>query len=187
MGSAHERIKEMFPEYLRKSLHGEVKNEVDSHLKECDECRDELFLIAGLVKVDVPDPGDLFWKTLPQRVRVAVKEEEVQLFSLRSFLLRQFPIAATIVVASFLIFTYIKKKEVLEPDPTFVAPLTASVLDYSDITEKDIPIITEQSSVYDLFAENFMENSYHREFVSLSSKELEGLYEALGEEQKKGG
>ncbi len=183
----HDGMREMIPDYLRGTLQGETRKDIEAHLSECEECRAELSFLKELVKFEVPDPGDLFWKTLPQRVRVAVKEEEVQLFSLRSFLLRQFPVAATIVVAFFLIFTYIKKKEVLEPDPTFVAPLTASVLDYSGITEKDIPIVTEQSRVYDLFAENFMENSYHREFVSLSSKELEGLYEALGEEQKRGG
>lgn len=183
----HDGIREILPDYLKGTLQGETRKDIETHLNECGECRGELSFLKELVKFEAPDPGDLFWKTLPQRVRVTVKEEEVQLFSLRSFLLRQFPIAATIVVTFFLLFTYIKKEKVSESDPAFIAPLTASVLDYNGITEKDIPIITEQSRLYELFAENFMENSYHREFVSLSSKELEGLYEALGEEQRRGG
>jgi hypothetical protein len=187
MKSGHEGTREMLPDYLRGNLTEELRIKVETHLKGCRDCMDELSFLTELVRIEVPDPGDIFWKTLPQRVKGEIGEENARRFSLRSFLLKPFPIAATIVAAFFLIFTYIKKKEVSESDPTFIAPLTASVLDYGDITEKDIPLITEQPAVYELFAENLTEHSYHREFVSLSSKELEGLYEALEKEQERGG
>lgn len=194
MRSGHDEIREILPDYLKGALPEKKREEVEIHLKGCKDCRVELSFLNELIKIEVPDPGDIFWKALPQRVKGAIVEdpthrgeEEARRFSLRFFLLRPFPIATTIVVAFFLIFTYIKKKEVSEPDPAFIAPLTASVLDYSDITEKDIHLITEQPVAYELYTEDFIEHSYHREFASLSSREMEGLYEALEKEYKKGG
>lgn len=187
MRSGHEEIKELLPDYIRGTIPVEMRSDIRIHLNECDECRTELSFLTELVKLETPDPGDLFWKTLPQKVKVALGEEKARSLPLRSFMLRQFPFAVTIAVAFFFIFTYIIKKEVPERDLTFIAPLTVSVLDYGDITERDLPLITEEPIVYELYTESFMEYSYHREFVSLSSKEMESLYEALGKEQKGGG
>ncbi|MBI5026410.1 MAG: zf-HC2 domain-containing protein [Nitrospirae bacterium] len=209
MRSSHDRIKEMFPEYLKGALPEEVREDIEAHLKCCEECSGEFFLITELVKVDVPDPGDLFWKTLPQRVRRAVEKEEANLYkdsqkgkskirterlfgvplSIKSLLFKPLPVAVTIIVLVFLIFAYSKKKEIPELDPFLKDPLTASVLDYSDITEKDILLITERLTDDGLYLdqENFMEYSYYSEFASLSSKEMESLYEVLGKQQNKGG
>lgn len=185
----HDRIKEMIPEYLRGSLPQEVRKNIEAHLKDCEECRGELFFIAELVKVDVPDPGELFWKTLPQKVKTAVEEEKINRVSIKSLLFRPLPVAVAIMGLVLLIFVYAKKKEITGVDPFFKDPLTASVLDYSDITERDIPLITERLIVDEsyLYPENFIEYSYYREFASLSSKEMTSLYEALGKEQKRGG
>lgn len=74
-------------------------------------------------------------------------------------------------------------------DLIFRDPLTASVSDYGDITEKDIPQITAQLTDEELYLphENFMGHSYYREVASLSSREIESLYEALEKEQRAGG
>lgn len=187
MRLSHDDIKEMFPEYLRGILPKDLCDDMESHLKDCEECRNELFFVAKLVKVNVPDPGEFFWKTLPQKVIGAVNKEKAERFSIISFLFRPLPVAVTIAALFLLVFTYFGKKERMDLDPFFKDPFTAAVLDYSNITERDIPIITEQPITYESYSENFMEHSYHREFVSLSSKEMESLYEALGKEQKRGG
>lgn len=187
MKSGHEGIKEILPEYLRDALSKEIKDTIKAHLRSCEECRGELSLMAELLKVDVPDPGDLFWKTLPKKMRSIAEEERVKRFSIRSLLFRPLPATVTIMVLLLLIFIFAEKNDIPELDPTFVAPLTASVLDYDDVTEKDIPVVTEQPVAYEIYAEDLMEYSYHREFASLSSREMESLYEALGKQQNKGG
>lgn len=191
MKSGHEEIKEMLPEYLNGSLTEDTRNNIETHLKECKECRDELAFISGLVSVDVPDPGDLFWQTLPQMVRGAVEKEGVDRFSPRRLLLRPLPVAAAVAAMLLLVFTYMytKKEEPPELYTFFNDSFTVAVLDYNGITERDIPLITESlinDELY-LISENLTGHSYYREFSSLGSKEMEGLYEALKKEQLTGG
>ncbi len=189
MKLGHDDIKEMFPEYLKGDLPEKIKNDVEVHLKDCQDCRGELSFITELVNIDVPDPGDLFWKTLPHRVKGAVEKKRDSRFSLKILLFKQLPVAATIAVLFFLIFTYAKKEEMPELNPFFKDPFTVSVLDYSDITEKDIPLITDPLTIDELYlhSEDLMEYSYYMEFASLSSRELGSLYEALNREQQIGG
>ncbi|GAB4417378.1 MAG: hypothetical protein OHK0032_13430 [Thermodesulfovibrionales bacterium] len=198
MRLSHEDMKEMLPDYLRGTLSGEMRVYLETHLSGCEECRGELSLITELTKINVPDPGELFFKTLPRRVRASVKEEGVKGFSLKVLLFRPLPAAATIVALLLLtvIFTPTKKKEAPELDPYFKDPFTVAVLDYGDVTEKelvlsmskDIPQAEERIAIDEsfIYPGNPMEYSYYREFASLSSKELESLYEALRKEQKTG-
>jgi len=190
----HNRIKEILPDYLKGSLPEEMRSEIENHLKDCKDCRSEMSFITELMKVEVPDPGDLFWQTLPQRVKETVKEEKAKRFSVKSLFLRPLPVAATVAVLLLLVLTYtttMQKKEIkeiadLEP---YSSPFTIAVVDYSSITEKDIPLISEKLAVNELSlqTENFLEYSYVKEFASLSSKEMEGLYEAIKQEHRNGG
>jgi len=190
----HDRIKEMLPDYLKGSLAEEMRSEIEDHLKDCENCRGECSFITEMMKVEVPDPGELFWQTLPQRVKGIVEEEKGKCFSLKSLLFRPFPIAVTIAVLILLVFTHttiMQKKEIkeitdLEP---YSSPFTVAVVDYSSISEKDIPIVEERLDVNGeyLYPGNLLEYSYYREFTSLSSKEMESLYEVLNREQKNGG
>ncbi len=183
-------MKEMLPEYLKGTLSEGVRMDVEVHLKECcQECMAELSFISEFGKVEVSDPGDIFWETLPQRVRAAIEEEKAKSLTLRSLFFRQLPVAVTIAVLFLLVFTHTRKQETLALDPFFNDPFTSGVSDYSDITEKDMPLITERLTAdgFNIYADNFMASSYYREFASLSSRELGSLYEALKEEQKTGG
>ncbi len=185
----HDEIKEMLPEYLNESLTEEMRNAVEIHLRNCEKCRSELSFIKELIIADAPDPGDLFWEFLPQRVRVAVEEEKSNRFSLKSLLFKQLPIAATIVALLVLIFSYEKSGDITEYDPFFKDPFAAEVIDYSVITENDILSITEYLADNELYlrSDNLMDYSYYREFASLNSRELDNLYETLKIEQQSGG
>ncbi len=183
MRSDHNGIKEMLPEYLKGSLTEEFRGDIEAHLEECRECRDELSFITKLIDINVPDPGELFWKTLPLKVRGAVEREKAGRFSLKS-LLRQLPlpVAAATALLLILIVTYVKKEEQTpELALFFKDPFTAEVMDYSGITEKDIPLTIDRVTDKAMYIqpEDFEDYSYYREFASLSSKEMESLYEAL--------
>jgi len=189
MRSGHEKIMELLPEYLKGSLPGELGNEVQAHLEGCEECRNEVSFLREIVDSEVPGPGDLFWQNLPRRVRLTVEEKKKERFSL-GFLVRRLPVAAAIAMALLLtlISLYPFKDKVAVQDPFFKDPLTASVSDYSDATEKDIPLITEEITGDESYLprENYMDFSYHKDFASLSSGEMESLYEVLKGEQQSG-
>jgi len=189
MKPVHEEIKGLLPEYLRGSLSEEVMADVESHLKVCGECRSELSLVSELLKVGVPDAGELFWKTLPLKVREHDEEKKPARNFLSSILLRPLPIASIVIVLVLLLLTYVKREAPSEYDPFFKNPFKATVLDYSSISEKDIPAITENLMDEELYqaSDSLMEYSYYREFVSLNSEELDSLNEALKKEQNKGG
>jgi hypothetical protein len=139
--------------------------------------------------MDEDHPGDLFWTTLPRKVRLTVEGKKATRFSLR-YLFGVLPVAA---VAALLLLTLIspptQKKDMAAQDVFFEDPLTASISDYDDVTETDIPQITAQLADEELYParENLMEYSYSREFASLSSGEMEILYEALSKERQTGG
>lgn len=189
MKSGHDEIKGLLPEYLKGSLPEYAWSEIEVHLKDCKDCRDEMFFISELIAVEVPDPGELFWKTLPLRVRVSVKGKTVNRFSLKTLFFRPLSIAATMAALLLMILVYTKRDEMPGQYNFFRDPLTVSSLEYGDLTEKDIPLITERSEVdmLALHSESYAGYSYHTDFASLSSKELDGLYEALKKEQKIGG
>lgn len=189
MQSDHEGIKELLPEYLRGTLPDEVKSEVESHVKDCRDCRDEVAFLTEIVSIEAPDPGDLFWKTLPRKVKLTVEEKKPTRFFLK-YLFGGLPVAAVAALLLLaLISTPVQRKDMPAQVLIFRDPLTASVPDYGDITEKDIPRITAQLTDDELYLphEDFMGHSYYREVASLSSKEIEGLYEALEKEQRAGG
>ena len=187
----HERIKEALPDYLKGSLPNEMRSEIENHLNDCEDCREELAFVTDLIKIEVPDPGDLFWQTLPQRVKGTVEEKKAKRFPLTSLFFRPFPIAVTVAVLLVLFLTYTtttKKQEIADLE-LYSSPFTVAVVDYSGISEKNIPIIEERLDVNGEYLPNgnSLEDSYYREFASLNSKEMESLYEALKKEQRTGG
>jgi hypothetical protein len=186
MKSRHDEIKEMLPEYIKGSLSEGLKKDVKTHLKKCQECKEEASFLSELIKIDVPDPGNLFYKTLLQRVKGALKEESESRFSLRAIFLRPIPIAIAAAFILFLTFIFTRNGKIKEFDPFFKDPFTVSVLDYSNINEKDI--ISKDLSIDERYINgDFMGYSYVREFAYLDSNEINSLYEALKREQKTGG
>ena len=172
------------------SLDEKMGGEVEAHLEECRECRDERELLAEIISAEVPDPGELFWRALPRRVRLMAEAEKRKSFTMWS-LFRWLPVSAAAAALSFLVIAYIHphKQEMPEQDAFFRDPLTVSVTDYSNMTEKDIPLITVKLADDELYlpGESYTGYSYHREFASLSSGEMESLYKALKTDGQTGG
>lgn len=189
MSFSHDEIREMFTEYLGGSLSEEVRNAVEVHLKDCSACRAELSMMSELVSINVPDPGDLYWATLPQKVKALVKEKKPRRFSMKSLLFKFVPVAAAIAVLLVVLFKDTEQNGIYELAIDSNDPFTAAYLEYNGLTEEDIYPLTEKTAGDELYVEpdDIMEYSYHGEFASLSSEEMNSLYEALKTEETKGG
>lgn len=189
MKPVHDRVQELIPEFLNGSLSEAGLKDVEEHLKECPECSETVNLLRSIALSEVPDPGDLYWNTLPQKVKVSVREQERRRFGF-SALFSPFRIGAAaaalilITVTSFVLF----KNKPAAPDLIPSDPFSAAVVDYSAITADDIPLITEQLPIAELetYSPEPIDSSYYREFASLSARELESVYESL-KEQNAGG
>jgi len=190
MKSGHDEIGDLLPEYARGDVHGPMREAVEGHLRECGECREERELLMTLSEVEVPDPGGLYWKTLPQRVRSGIKEptSPARWSSIVSFFLRPFPVAAAAVLMIFvLVLSLSSNREMHTVDPLFQDPLRANVLDYSDITERDVTVMARQMiAEADVPMEGFSDESYHRDLATLDAHEVRTLAEELEREQRGG-
>lgn len=187
MSFSHDEIREMFPEYLKGFLSEDLRNAINVHLRGCSPCRSELSMMSEFVSIDAPDPGNLFWAALPQNVKGLVDEKEARRFSLKSLLFKFVPVAAALAV--LLVFILTERNRVYESDTYFNDPFTVTYLEYNDLTEEDMYLLTDQVAGNELYmeSEDIMEYSYHGEFASLSSEEMDSLYEALKTEQTRGG
>ncbi|MGO9612851.1 MAG: zf-HC2 domain-containing protein [Dissulfurispiraceae bacterium] len=191
MKSGHEETIERLPDYLEGSLSDDLRDSVESHIMDCRECWSELSFIAELRKIEVPDPSALFWQTLPRKVSGQVREQRKKRFSLKSLFFSPLPAVALLAMVFVAVVTFNLNKEKKTPgsDPFFKDPLMAEAIDDSAIEERDIPPITDQIAANEIYTsdEDPVEYSYHKEFASLSSDELDRVYQAVKREPSTGG
>jgi len=178
MSFSHDEIREMFPEYLGGSLSGEVRNAVEVHQKDCPA-----------VSIDAPDPGNLYWATLPQKVEGLVNGRKEHRFSVKSLFFKFVPAAAALAILLVLLLTGTGRDGHYELDTSINDPFKVTYREYSDLTPEDIYVLAEKTADDSLVTEpeNILDFSYHGEFASLSSEEMDSLYEALKTEQTRGG
>lgn len=169
MRLGHEEIKENLPGYLKE---GSIPDEVKAHLKTCSECREEVSIIRLLNEFPVPEPEDMFFETLPQRVKVSLREKKKSVFSK---LVPAFALIALAVTAGYIYYTT-RVPQVYE-EFSFSNPFAVQTYDLSGLSPDDIPSISE--TIEDNRIYTAEETPFIREFASLSSEEMEDLYEAL--------
>lgn len=75
MTCANKNIQELLPVYLSHELDREKTEQVENHLAGCSDCAMELLLLRSLAEEEVPDPGEAFWNSMPDRVYQAVQRE----------------------------------------------------------------------------------------------------------------
>lgn len=178
MKSNHEEIGERLPEYSRCTA---LPDEVASHLKECTECRREIALLQELSGTEVPEPGGLFFETLPQKVRLSLQVKK------KSFFYRFAPVFAMLVLAVTAGYIYFMVQSPVQLDElyAFTDPFAPQLYDLSELSEDDIPSIPDNGEGEELYASEA--TLFFRDFSYLSSEEMEALYEALSIEQTNGG
>jgi len=185
----HDEIREMFPEYLRGALSEDMMNAVGFHIRDCPACRSELSMMSGLVSIDAPDPGDLYWATLPRKVAGLVKGSKEHRFPLKSLFFKFIPAAAALAVLLVLLLTGTARDREYELHTSISDPSRVTYLKHGDLTDEDIYVLAEETEGGSFYSEpeDILEDSYYGEFASLSSGEMESLYEVLKTEQTKGG
>jgi hypothetical protein len=71
-------IKELLPAYAEQTLDPTDTKRVEEHLATCEDCRSETSLLRIMLADVVPDPGETFWATMPDRVYRAVQEQKTK-------------------------------------------------------------------------------------------------------------
>ncbi len=69
-------IKELLPAYLEAGIPDSDRERIELHVASCDDCRMELSLLRTMAEEQVPDPGEAFWATLPDRVYREVRRQD---------------------------------------------------------------------------------------------------------------
>ncbi len=192
MKYTHDDIKDMMPDYLNGLITGPERNGFEAHIQECSDCGKELSFINELMKFEAPDPGELYWKSLPARVSRLAAREKKSIFRLKPFF-RPVPAFLTAMILSVALISYvfINSGTDFETDPFFEEPLAYSILDINGILEEDIPVIigelTDESLIDDNIIDDNDSYSYHMEIAYLNGEEFESLFKALEDEEKKEG
>lgn len=202
MTSEHEEIKEALPGYLKNSLPQQMEREVEAHMTMCDDCRNELSLIALISVDEAPDPGNSFWNTLPRNImkELPLNKRRALMDWVKSVVfyrpLQITTAAAVIILAIFLNHSY--RQNPARPDIDYsyaynIDPLMLLSLDYPALTENDIPLVTEKDGLEALTesltieAKAYMQDSYYRDLASLKTNELRKLDEAIDNKFMNGG
>lgn len=176
MRFSHEDIKEKLSEYIKGGL---IPDEVKAHLKACKECCQEVSLLRALNETSVPEPGDMFFETLPQRVRASLHEKKKSIFFR---LAPAFALIALVVLAGYI---YQLKTPRVDEEFSFIDPLVPVAYDLSSLVEDDLPLIDDPYEDEEVNVSD--ETIFTGEFAYLSSGEMEDLYEVLDIEEENGG
>ncbi|MEK6527325.1 MAG: hypothetical protein AABZ36_00360 [Nitrospirota bacterium] len=166
----HDDIKEKLPEYIRD---GFMPEEVKAHLESCKECSEELSILQSLKEISVPDPGAMFFETLPQKIRMSLKPEKK-----KSIFARLVPAFAVIMLVAAISYIYrVMPIPTADEEIMFTDSLAYREYDISDLSEDDVPFISGVADEDRIYMSD--EASYLREFAYLSSEEMESFYEGL--------
>jgi anti-sigma factor RsiW len=71
-------IKELLPAYAEQLLDQTDNKRVEKHLAACEDCRTEASLLRIMIADVVPDPGEAFWATMPDRIYRAVQRQKTK-------------------------------------------------------------------------------------------------------------
>lgn len=168
----HEEIKELLPDYLKGILPDEIRTEIERHIAGCPDCAHELAVISGLLEIEPPDPGPLFWDTLPQKIRAHA--DEAGRSRLRNWFLRPVPIALT---ASFLAVSFFLYSQTVT-QPVGLRSQAASELNTNG--DEEIMEISEELASETNGSEDDIE-ACSSELAYLDTNELDSLCTILEE------
>ncbi|UCE80039.1 MAG: zf-HC2 domain-containing protein [Nitrospiraceae bacterium] len=192
MTQDHDYIRESLPEYLAGKLPGRKNEDIKRHLDRCVDCSQDLALMNKLRKTEVPDPGELFWKTLPGKV-VAKHRNNNQRNSWLTYGIRPVPASAFMLLAALLavFMSHSINSRQRYYDPLFSDPFSVSSIDYSTLERDSIHEITERLSIHDnvvdVVEDRYFGHSYHEELADLHSDEINNMLKALESQHKNGG
>lgn len=75
MSCENTRIQDLLPAYINNTLTDNERTAVETHIERCADCKEEIALLRMLSEEPVPDPGDAFWSTLPDKILREVQKQ----------------------------------------------------------------------------------------------------------------
>lgn len=194
MSALHDEARELLPDYVKGGLPPKERQQVAAHLAVCGPCRQEAELLADLLSLEAPDPGEGFWKALPLAARQKAGTElppgsrwkEFRAAALE-FLTPAPALAAASLAVLVMVVSGALRQTVVEPEPR--DPFAVSVIEYDDLSEADIAdariVLTDAEG----YAEEagFGQTTFHREFAALDDDELAVLEQMLMQKKNGGG
>lgn len=185
----HDELKGLIPEYLQGTLGESRRKELEDHLRECSACNEEASILQAMMDDNVPDPGDIFWDALPQRVvRHAVSEDRRVPFY-RSLLSLKFAFTAAVIVLAAGLYILTVREPVIDKTAYVRDPLEFSYMDYQVLTTDELPVITEDIEESDVFPaeDHILAYSYQDDLIMMSDDELEALGDLINSYRTNGG
>jgi hypothetical protein len=143
-------IQELLPAYLEQGLSGPDQTLVEGHLAMCGDCSAELALLRALAEEPVPDPGDAFWATFPDRVHREIRLQEdagkegAPFGGMRAWLRLSRWVWATAVVVALCAVAWWTMRPL--PPPQVAAKPADDISAYEDVLVPEPSAVTELSS-----------------------------------------
>jgi len=186
----HEQVRTLLPDYLSGSLEHEAQASIAAHLASCEECSAELALLEELSGVNVPDPGDLFWATLPKRIVSQVEQPVPWWKSILVAIMRPVPFAAVAAVLLAVMLVPFATHYVGLPDQKEGVILS---LEQIDLPKQQVQEIARNVATSDQEVSALLDNDesgtseYQQVIASLSADELDELVQELQKSGNSGG
>lgn len=186
----HEQVRTLLPDYLNGSLEHRVEVSMAAHLASCEECSAELALLEELSAVDVPDPGDLFWATLPKRIVAQVERPVPWWKNILAAIIRPVPLAAVAAVLLAVLLVPFATHYVGLPDQKEggISSLEQIDLPKQQVQEIARNVATSDQEVSALFdTDESGSSEFQQTIASLSADELDELVQELQKSGNSGG
>jgi flagellar biosynthesis/type III secretory pathway M-ring protein FliF/YscJ len=195
-------IKETLPAYLEQRLEKEGALQVEKHLETCADCSAEIKLLRMITSEPVPDPGEAFWASMPERIyREVQKKEKKRLIDISSLWNRMLlprwvwsVTAAGLVLVVTLLIVKPLPKEIsrIAPNGDDAAYDESTIMDAPGLTELSQPELADVSDwannelaslgneIVDVFI-SAPERDIHEDLSDLNRQEIERLSRRLEE------
>jgi len=152
-------IKELLPSYIERTLDQDICNLVDNHLATCEDCGKDLALLTLMMGGPVPDPGEAFWQTMPERMYRAVRDQQASTRpSLVPWLMEHLTLprwtwaaaAAAIVLVTWFVIPPVQRTGSVdglrEDEYAFEDILMSGTLNMAELTQSELDLATTWAS-----------------------------------------
>jgi hypothetical protein len=185
----HERVGALLPDYLNGLLVTDLQTAVAEHLASCEDCAAEYALLQEMTALEVPDPGELFWQTLPKRIAAQAERPVPWWQKLLESLVRPIPVAVMTALILAVMFVPFATRYLGQPEQK---DIIASV-ERIDIPAQQIQEIAGIVADGDQEMSAFFESDdngqvdYQQAIAALSTDEFDELMQELQKPGTSGG
>lgn len=182
----HEQVGTLLPDYLNGSLDKDMLKGVTEHLASCKDCSAELALLSEMTELDAPDPGELFWQTLPKRIAAQTERPLPWWKKLFEIMMRPVPIAVmTTLLLAVMLVPFATQYVGMPEQKEIVSPAEQVDIPKQQLQEIAGSAAANEQEVLALFENDDNGSSeYQQAIAALSAEELDELVQEL---QKSGG